>query len=267
MVNVPGELGKEFCGSTRMERHELPDAHWLKLEPLLPGRRGGHGRAAADNRTFLNAVWYLSKTGLPWRDLPERFGKWDTAYHRFNQWCKKGVWQRLFAAVQDDPDLEWLMMDSTVIRAHPHAAGMNDDMDDQALGRSRGGFGTKIHLAVDALGNPVTVTLSPGQDADISHAEALLAGHEPEKVLADKAYDSDAFVKAIEDKGAEAVIPPKKNRKNPREYDTDVYKERNKVERTVGLLKQCRRVATRYEKTARNFLGMVLFAAINIWLK
>ncbi|WP_020476075.1 IS5 family transposase [Zavarzinella formosa] len=250
-----------------MERHELPESHWLKLEPLLPGRPGSHGRAAKDNRNFLNAVLYLSKTGLAWRDLPDRFGKWDTAYHRFNQWCKKGVWQRLFEAVSRDADMEWLMMDSTVIRAHPHAAGMNGGADDEALGRSRGGFGTKIHLAVDALGNPVTITLSPGQDADISHAPDLLADHAPEKALADKGYDSDAFVKAIKEKGAEAVIPPKKNRKNPRDYDKDVYKKRNKVERTVGLLKQCRRVATRYEKTARNFLGIVLFAAINLWLK
>ena len=170
MVNAPGERGKEFCESSGMERHELPESHWLKLEPLLPGRRGAQGRAAKDNRNFLNAVWHLCKTGEPWRDLPERFGKWDTVCHRFNQWCKKGVWQRLFEAVRNEPDMEWLMMDSTVIRAHPHAAGMNNEADDQALGRSRGGFGTKIHLAVDALGNPVTVTLSPGQDADTASA-------------------------------------------------------------------------------------------------
>ncbi len=85
--------------------------------------------------------------------------------------------------------------------------------------------------------------------------------------MADKGSDSDAFVKAVEDRGAEAVIPPRKNRTDPRDSDRATDKERNKVERCVGLLKQCRRVATRSEKTARNFLGMVLFAAINIWLK
>ncbi len=160
-----------------MERHELPESHWLKLEPLLPGRPGGHGGVARDNRNFLNAVWHLSKTGTAWRDLPERFGKWDTVYHRFNQWCKKGVWQRLFKAVSRDADMEWLMMDSTVIRARPHAAGMNDETDDQALGRSRGGFGTKIHLAVDALGNP------PGD----SHAQSGAGrGHLPRFGVADR---------------------------------------------------------------------------------
>jgi len=249
-----------------MHRHEIPLDQWLRIESLLPGRPGGHGGVAKDNRLFINAVWYVAKTGIPWRDLPERFGKWDTVYHRFNEWSKKGVWRRVFEAVQD-PDLEWLMIDSTVIRAHQHAAGLNGGLDDQALGRSRGGFGTKIHLAVESLGNPVSIELSPGQDADVTHAEKLLGGHQPEAVLGDKGYDSDAFVATVESRGAEAVIPPKKNRVNPREYDEVVYKERNKVERCVNALKQCRRVATRYEKTARNFLGMVLLAATMIWLK
>lgn len=249
-----------------MRRHEIPDDQWARIEALLPGRPGGHGGVAKDNRTFINAIWYVSKTGIPWRDLPEHFGKWDTAYHRFNEWCKKGVWQRVFAVVQD-PDLEWLMIDSTVIRAHHHAAGMNGGPDDQDLGRSRGGFGTKIHLAVDSLGNPVSIHLSPGQDGDCPHAKALLGDHQPDAVLGDKAYDSDPLVEEIEGRGAEAVIPPKKNRIAPRVYDKVLYKERNKVERCVNLLKQFRRVATRYEKTSRNFLGMVLFVATTIWLR
>jgi len=140
-------------------------------------------------------------------------------YHRFNEWCKRGVWQLELAAVQD-PDLEWLLLDSTVVRAHPHAAGMNTDADDQALGRSRGGFGTKLHLAVDALGNPVALHLSPGQDADVTHAEALLGDLEPAAVIGDKGYDSDALAATIAGRGAEVVIPPKKNRVAPRAYDT-----------------------------------------------
>lgn len=249
-----------------MRRHEISDEMWARVEALLPGRRGGHGGVARDNRNFVNAVLYVDKTGIPWRDLPERFGKWDTVYHRFNEWCKKGVWQRIFQSVQD-PDLEWLMLDSTVIRAHLHAAGMNTEGDDQAMGYSRGGFGTKIHIAVDALGNPVSIHLSPGQDADVTHAKELLGDHKPDAVLGDKGYDSDELVEDIEARGAEAVIPPKKNRVEPRPYDKDLYRERNKVERCVGLLKQFRRVATRYEKTARNFLGMVLLTATTIWLR
>lgn len=249
-----------------MRRHEISDDNWLRIEHLLPGRPGGHGGVAKDNRGFLNAVWYVAKTGIPWRDLPDRFGKWDTVFHRFNGWCKKGVWKRVFEAVRD-PDLEWLMIDSTVIRAHHHAAGMNGGDDDQALGRSRGGFGTKLHLGVEALGLPLEIHLSPGQDADITHAPTVLGDHQPGAVLGDKGYDSDAFAKAVEDRGAEVVIPPRSNRKAPREYDPVVYKERNKVERCINRLKQFRRVATRYEKTARNFLGMALFASITLWLQ
>ena len=249
-----------------MRRHEISDDNWSRIEQLLPGRPGGHGGVARDNRGFVNAVWYVAKTGIPWRDLPDRFGKWDTAFHRFNGWCKAGVWRRVFEAVRD-PDLEWLMIDSTVIRAHHHAAGMNGGDDDQDLGRSRGGFGAKVHLAVESLGLPLEIVLSPGQDADITHAPALLGGHEPEAVLGDKGYDSDAFAAAVEARGAAVVIPPRSNRKTPRDYDVVLYKERNKVERCINRLKQFRRVATRYEKTSRNFLGMVLFAAITLWLK
>jgi transposase len=144
---------------------------------------------------------------------------------------------------------------------------MNGGSDDQALGRSRGGFGTKIHLAVDSLGNPVEVHLSPGQDADSTHAETLLGDHRPEAVLADKGYDTNKVIETITARGAEVVIPPKANRLEQREYDEVVYRERNKVERCVNKLKQFRRIATRYEKTARNFLGMVLFVAMTIWLK
>ena len=249
-----------------MRRHEIPQDEWDRIEPLLPGRAGGHGGVAKDNRLFVNAIWYIAKTGIPWRDLPERFGKWDTVFHRFNEWCKKGVWKQVFDALLD-PDLEWLMIDSTVIRAHHHAAGMNGGGDDQDLGRSRGGFGTKIHLAVDSLGNPVSIHLSPGQDADSTHAETLLGDLRPEAVLGDKGYDTDRLAEVIEERGAEVVIPPKKNRVAPREYDEIVYKERNKVERCINKLKQFRRVATRYEKTSRNFLGMVFFAACTILLK
>jgi transposase len=134
------------------------------------------------------------------------------------------------------------------------------------LGRSRGGFGTKLHLAVDGLGNPVEFVLTGGQAADVTQAEALIGGHDADAVIADKAFDSDALVESIEARGAEAVIPPKKNRRCPREYDKQLYKERNLAERFINRIKQYRRVATRYEKTARNFLGFVHVAAIMVLL-
>jgi transposase len=190
-------------------RHELTEEQFQLLEPHLPGRPGGHGGIARDNRLFLNAVFFIAKTGIPWRDLPERFGKWDTVYHRFNLWSKKGVWRKLFELVQD-PDLEWMFVDSTVIRAHQHAAGMNNDDDNQSLGRSVGGFSTKLHLGVDSLGNPVRIFLSPGQDHDSKHALAVIGDLQPEVVAMDKAYDSTAIMTELKSRKIEPCIPPKK---------------------------------------------------------
>lgn len=135
------------------------------------------------------------------------------------------------------------------------------------MGRSRGGFSTKIHIIVDALGNPVDFVLTGGQEADVTQAEPLMKGHEAKAFIGDKGFDSDAVVRTAEAQGAEAVIPPKKNRKVPRPYDKHLYKERAKVEWFISLLKQHRRVATRYEKTARNFLGFVHVASIMILLR
>jgi transposase len=138
---------------------------------------------------------------------------------------------------------------------------------EQALGRSRGGFGTKIHGAVSGLGLPARLILTPGQAADISHAKVLIEGLPIEVVIADKGYDSRAVVEAIEARGAEAVIPSLKNRAEQRDYDRDRYRDRNLAERFWFKVKQYRRVATRYEKTARNFLAFVHVASIMILLQ
>jgi len=122
-------------------------------------------------------------------------------------------------------------------------------------------------VAVNGLGLPVRLHLTAGQVADVTQAETLLDGVEADVVIGDKGYDSDAVVKAIEASGAEAVIPPKRNRTAPRPYDTDRYRDRNLVERFWGRAKQYRRVATRYEKTARNFLAFVHLASIMILLR
>jgi transposase len=105
-----------------LRRHALTDQKWAAIEPLLPGRAGGPGPVAADNRLFVDAVIWIAKTGAPWRDLPERFGNWNSAWRRYDRWCKTGVWERL-NVVLGDPDLEELQLDSTVVRAHQHAAG------------------------------------------------------------------------------------------------------------------------------------------------
>lgn len=105
-----------------MRRYELTDEEWSRIESLLPGREGDPGAHGEDNRLFVNAVIWIARTGAPWRDLPERFGEWNSVYQRFNRWSKSGAWERVFQAVKS-PDLEALMLDSTIIRAHQHAAG------------------------------------------------------------------------------------------------------------------------------------------------
>jgi transposase len=103
-------------------RYELSDEEWNQIESLLPGRPGDPGGQGEDNRLFVNAVIWIARTGAPWRDLPERFGSWNSVFQRFNRWAKAGVWQEVFQTLQA-PDLAALMLDSTIIRAHQHAAG------------------------------------------------------------------------------------------------------------------------------------------------
>jgi transposase len=103
-------------------RHAIRDEDWERIRDLLPGKKGDPGVTAKDNRLFLDAVLWIAKTGAPWRDLPERFGNWNSVWKRFSRWARKGRWQKLFGHFQDE-DLEWLVLDSTIIRAHPHAAG------------------------------------------------------------------------------------------------------------------------------------------------
>lgn len=126
---------------------------------------------------------------------------------------------------------------------------------DEAIGKSKGGKSTKVHVSVDALGNPRRLILTPGQAHDVRTGPALIEGEETQAVIADKAYDSDRFLALIAQMGAEAVIPPKANRVEQRAYDENLYADRNKVERFYNKAKQYRRLATRYEKTARNFLA------------
>src|ERR687891_1909138 len=100
-------------------RYEIADADWDRIKDLLPGQPGQHGGVARDNRRFIDAVLYVARTGIPWEDLPERFGNWNSVWRRFDRWAAQGVWLRVFQELQD-ADLEWLLLDSSVIRAHQH---------------------------------------------------------------------------------------------------------------------------------------------------
>ena len=139
--------------------------------------------------------------------------------------------------------------------------------DDQAIGRSRGGPSTKIHLAVRGLGCPVRIILTAGQRGDAPQALALLGTDRPDAVLGDAAYDSNVLRDAIAKAGAVAVIPNNPSRAIKHAVDKTLYKERHLVECCFSRLKQFRRVATRYEKTARNYLAIVTLAATVLWLR
>jgi transposase len=140
-------------------------------------------------------------------------------------------------------------------------------MQEQELGRSKGGFTTKIHAACDALGNPVRFFITAGQRSDYVKALALIEGKKTRALIADKGYDANYMVEAANAIGAEVVIPPRSNRKTLRKYDTELYKERNLIERMFNKMKNFRRVATRYDKLDIAYLSFVLIAGIYLWLK
>ncbi|WHZ15758.1 MAG: Mobile element protein [Nitrospira sp.] len=216
---------------------------------------------------FVEAVLYRYRAGIPWRDLPERFGDWKNTHRRFSRWAERGVWERVFQQLSRDADNEYAMIDSTIVRAHQHSAGARKKNGPQAIGRSKGGLSTKIHATVDALGNPLGVHLSAGQASDLEGADVLLPQIHAPILIADKGYDADArVVKPLTEGGIQAVIPPRSNRHTRRTYDRALYKARHLIENFFAKLKPFRCLATRYDKTARNFLAALHLAASVIWL-
>jgi len=118
-------------------RHDISDSVWLSLEPHLPGSSGKVGRTATDNRLFINAVFWILRTGSPWRDLPPDYGNWNNVHRRFTRWRDKNIWAELLEIVIDNPDFEWLMIDASHIKVHPHAAGAVGG--NQGMSRTKGG--------------------------------------------------------------------------------------------------------------------------------
>ncbi len=137
----------------------------------------------------------------------------------------------------------------------------------QSLGRSRGGFSTKIHLACDALGNAIRFILTAGERSDITQAENLIENFSADSVLADKGYDANNFISRIEAQHSSVVIPSKANRKVQRTIDEHLYKERHLIENQIGKLKHFRRVFSRFDKLAKNYLSFIYFASTIIWLR
>lgn len=280
-----------------MRRYELSDEAYALIEPLLPTNRGKTGHPWNPHRPIINGIFWRLHTGAPWKDIPEHYGNWKTIYDRYVWWRRDGTWDRILLALQVKLDaagaIDWEQwsLDGTVVRAHPSAAGAptsegwdgGEEPNDHALGRSVGGFSTKIHLLTDATGLPLDALLTPGQTHESTQLERVMEQvaiprasgrlrRRPRRLAADRSYDAKRIRTWLRQHGIEPVIPPKKHKGKPKpgrpvSYNKERYRRRSTIEQCVGWLKECRAVATRYEKLALNYLGLVKLAFIERYLR
>jgi transposase len=244
----------------------ISEIAWSKIFSFLKTLKNIYCGNEQKIEKFIRAILWITRTGAQWRELPDKYGKWNSIFSRFNDWSKKQVWAKLLEFCKDDPDLEFIMIDSTIVRAHACAAGYGDQ-EEQGLGRSRGGFTSKIHAKVDALGNPLKIIITPGQRNDITQAKNLIAGDKNASILGDKGYDSKEFRDQIKEQNCVDVIPSRENSKDPVEYDKHIYKERHAVECFFSKIKYFRRVFSRFDKSARNFASFLSFVGALVWLR
>jgi transposase len=270
-----------------MSRHDLTDREFNAIRHLLPGQNANRrGRPWSNHRTVINGILWILHTGSPWRDLPAEFGKWKTVYGRFRRWINEDIWDRIFSHLLHRLDslgkIErslWCV-DGTVIRAHRCASGMipqseeNDELN--ALGRSRGGYSTKLHVMTDANGILLAVTATGGQKHESTEFECLLGNCElslhrhskrPEALAGDKGYSSTAIREFIRKLSISDVIPSRSNESADVDFDRETYRRRNIIERAIGWLKESRRIATRYDKLTSSYLTFVQLAAMRKLIK
>jgi transposase len=266
-------------------RHALSDDHYAIIEPLLPTNdRPGHPWKC--HRSVINGILWILHTGAPWRDLPrDTYGPWQTVYERFNRWSKDGTWGRLLEALHARLDaagkIDWdlFCIDGSSVRASRAAAGAAAtdgtaaEPADHGLGRSRGGYGSKIHLVCDGKGLPMAVTVTAGQRHESTQFEAVMGQVRvprpkgrprcrPRKLAGDKGFSYPRIRRVLRRRGIKAVIPTRKDQRRLPGFDKETYRRRNVVERCIGWLKESRRLATRFEKLAENFLAMVKLAML-----
>ena len=246
---------------------ELTQAQYERIAPYLPLQRGN---VRVSNRQVLNAILYVAEQGCKWRGLPARFGNWHTIYTRMNRWSKNGVLDGVFEQLQREQivriRLEAVSMDSTSVKVHPDGTGALKKNGPQSIGKSRGGWTTKIHMVSADARTAIAFSLSPGQAHDAPEGRKLLnrmgQQHDNPSLIMDRAYEGDETRQLALALGYTPVVPPKASRLDPWEYDREMYKRRNEIERLFRRLKGFRRIFSRFEKLDVIFLGFILFALI-----
>ncbi|MCG6641108.1 IS5 family transposase [Acinetobacter baumannii] len=243
----------------------LTDDIWQQIQSTMQF----HGCYCSKNsRKIMEAILWKLRTGATWRDIPEEFCPWKTAYNRFNRWACKGLWDNFFFKLRVVLDQEWVFIDGSYIRAHQHASGARYGFE-RAIGQSRGGRTTKIHLATDANGLPIDFKITGGEVHDSQVAAQLICEvGQSDYLIADKGYDSEKIRILAKKQNIVPIIPMKSNSKREnKEFDQYLYRLRHLVEKAFARLKHFRAIATRFDKLARNYQSMVYIACMLIWCK
>ena len=256
---------------------ELTQEQYKRIADAFPKQRGN---VKVSNLDALNGILHILEQGCKWRALPSRFGPWHTIYMRFSRWAHSGVLTQVFERLQQEQLInpQVLGLDSTSVKVHPDGSGALRKHGPQAIGRSRAGLTTKIHMVAADARTAIIYALSPGQDHDAPHGRRLLkAMRLPEQttsgeqlrlfLVADRAYEGAQTRQLALALGYTPHIPPKSNRRHPWTYNRRIYKRRNEIERLFRRLKSYRRIFTRYDKLDVIFLAFITLALIHDTLK
>jgi transposase len=228
------------------------------MEPLCLGKATDPGRTGGDNRLFLEAVLWIARTGSPWRDLPPTFGSWNTVFKRYRDWVKAGVADFRCGIGWSGYGVRHGRRDNR--QSSPPRAGSKRGTKNQAIGKSKGGWTTKILALTDALGNLVRFILLPGHRFDTVGVAPLIKDLEFGGLIADKAFDSNWIIEDMNERKAKVVIAQHQRRAKPLDIDKDIYKWRHLIENFFGKLKEFKRVAMRCDKTDSSFEAMIYLA-------
>lgn len=214
-----------------MEKYYITEEAFKKIFVYVRDLKRVYCKKREKTRRFWEAVFFVMRTGIQWIELSRSYGNYKSIHKRFIAWAKKDIWNEILSHFSKEFDAESFMIDGSIIRAHACASGYKkDSQEEQALGRSKGGFTTKIHALVDALGLPIRFILIPGQSTEIKQAPKLIEGITQANILGDKAFDCEEFIQQITAQNCESVIPPRSNRKVQRDVDYCLYEERHLFE-------------------------------------